>query len=130
MAAPSVAIWVGGRHHEVRAVAANRADGWNAWGVSVAELSSEAGEVRERAAGAIVVSWGGAVLVAPDQMSLDRALRDRGGTDGVMAGTPGEVIDRLGALAAVADELVVSVVPNRAENWELFGREVLARLAG
>jgi alkanesulfonate monooxygenase SsuD/methylene tetrahydromethanopterin reductase-like flavin-dependent oxidoreductase (luciferase family) len=130
IAAPSVPIWVGGRHPEVRAVAADRADGWNAWGVSADELSSEAQEIRERAAGAMVVSWGGAVLVASDQMSLDRAVAARGGSQGVISGTPGEVVERLGALGAVADELVVSLVPNRSDNREFFGRQVLATLAG
>jgi alkanesulfonate monooxygenase SsuD/methylene tetrahydromethanopterin reductase-like flavin-dependent oxidoreductase (luciferase family) len=42
-----------------------------------------------------------------------------------MAGTPGRVIDHLGELATVADELVISILPNVPENWELFSREVL-----
>ena len=129
-AAPLLPIWIGGRHPRVRRVAATSADGWNAWGASAEQLTREADELLAEAGRPMAVTWGGGVIFAPDQKALDEAIAARGGIEaldaaGLMAGTPGRVIDHLGALATVADELVVSILPNVPENWELFSREVL-----
>ena len=131
--APTLPIWVGGRHPKVRAVAAARADGWNAWGATPVELSQESDSVRAGADREIKITWGGGVMLAPDQDALDAAVAARGGVEavsraGLTAGTPARIIDHLAALAATADELVVSVLPNNRENWLLFSRGVLPQL--
>ena len=129
VAAPSLPIWVGGRHPKVRRVAA-LADGWNAWGATVKELEQEAAELRSEAGTGITVTWGGGVLLAPDQDTLDSLVTARGGIEsitagGITAGTPGSIIEHLASLAAVAGELVVSILPNVPDNWRLLSREVL-----
>ena len=129
-AAPLLPIWVGGRHPRVRRVAAAAADGWNAWGASPEQLTREADEVLAEAGRPIAITWGGGLIVAPDQKTLDEAVGARGGLEaiaaaGLTAGTPGRLVDHLGELSTVADELVVSILPNLPENWELFSREVL-----
>jgi alkanesulfonate monooxygenase SsuD/methylene tetrahydromethanopterin reductase-like flavin-dependent oxidoreductase (luciferase family) len=74
-------------------------------------------------------TWGGSVLIAPDSESLADLIVRRGGTEGVVAGTPEVVAASLNRLvAAGAEELVVSVLPNRRATWELFSAEVLPRL--
>jgi alkanesulfonate monooxygenase SsuD/methylene tetrahydromethanopterin reductase-like flavin-dependent oxidoreductase (luciferase family) len=118
--APEVEVWVGGRHRKLRAVSAEHADGWNCWGATADEFESEASEVRSLAGRPIRVSWGGTVLLAPEQQSLQELIARRGGTDGAVAGDPGQVKNALDRLATTADELVVSVVPNRRPNWELL----------
>jgi len=133
LAAPLLPIWVGGRHPRVRKVAAARADGWNSWGAGPGEFAEEAEEVRGAAGRAITVSWGGGLLLVPDQSSLDAAIAARGGLEaialaGLTAGTPAQIVDHLGSLAAIADELVVSVLPNLPDNWLLFAQEVLPAL--
>jgi alkanesulfonate monooxygenase SsuD/methylene tetrahydromethanopterin reductase-like flavin-dependent oxidoreductase (luciferase family) len=126
LTAPKVPVWVGGRHRKLRALAARWADGWNAWGADVAELAEEAAEVRalvgERA---FTVSWGGTILLAPDEDSLSQRVAERGGSEGVVAGTPAVIKQHLDQIAALADEIVVSVVPNRPSSWELFAGAVL-----
>lgn len=133
LAAPRLPIWVGGRHPRVRHVAAARADGWNSWGASADELTREALEVRTEAGRAITVTWGGGIVLAPDQRSLDATVAERGGMEaiaasGLTAGTPAQVVEYLASLAAIADELVVSLLPNLPETWVLFSREVLPHL--
>lgn len=124
--APKVPVWVGGRHRRLRALAARLADGWNAWGADVAELAEEAAEVRKLVGErAFTVSWGGTILLAPDEDSLSKRVAERGGSEGVIAGTPAEIKRHLEEIGTVADEIVVSVVPNRPPNWELLSRAVL-----
>ncbi|MGQ0849167.1 MAG: LLM class flavin-dependent oxidoreductase [Actinomycetota bacterium] len=125
---PDLPIWVGGRHPGVRQVAAAHADGWNAWHASASELADEADEVRAGAGRPMTISWGGAVLLAADQADLDQAILERGGKDGIIAGTPAQALDTLGGLAAIADEIVLSLVPNRPASWELLASKILPHL--
>ena len=66
----------------MRRIAATRADGWNAWGASPDELAQEADELRAEAGRNLTVTWGGGVILAPDQGSAGRRRRrqrrDRG----------------------------------------------------
>jgi hypothetical protein len=91
--APEAKVWVGGRHHKVRTVAAKLADGWNAWDASLEEFREEAEEVRAWADRPLTVSWGGTVRLEDKRPPLSE-------------------------LASIADELVVSLVPNRRPSWE------------
>jgi alkanesulfonate monooxygenase SsuD/methylene tetrahydromethanopterin reductase-like flavin-dependent oxidoreductase (luciferase family) len=114
-------------------VAAARADGWNAWGASPDELLQESDALRAEASRDIKITWGGGVMLAPDQSTLDAAVAARGGPEavakaGLTAGTPARIVEHLAALAATADELVVSVLPNNRENWLLFSRDVIPHL--
>jgi alkanesulfonate monooxygenase SsuD/methylene tetrahydromethanopterin reductase-like flavin-dependent oxidoreductase (luciferase family) len=120
---PQLPIWVGGRHPALRELAWKAADGWNAWGVSPEVFSNEGKGVRSKR------TWGGAVLTAPDSDSLADLIERRGGIEGVVAGTPETVGASLNQfVAAGAEELVVSVLPNRPATWELFAADVLPRL--
>ncbi|MGH8875087.1 MAG: LLM class flavin-dependent oxidoreductase, partial [Acidimicrobiia bacterium] len=55
-AIPGVEVWVGGRSQAVREMAADLADGWNAWGAAPEQFASETAEVRARADRPITVS--------------------------------------------------------------------------
>ncbi|MDR9450422.1 MAG: LLM class flavin-dependent oxidoreductase [Acidimicrobiia bacterium] len=118
--------WIGGRSPAVRAVAAEVADGWNAWGGSVDRLARESAEIREQAGRPLEVSWGGQVLLAPDGANLAERLADRDDPDQLVAGTPEVVAEHLRALAAAgADELVLSLLPSPGlDPWDLFVEEV------
>lgn len=123
-------VWVGGRSSAVRELAAQVADGWNGWGGDPARLCAEAAEIRERASRPFEISWGGQVLVAPDQESVDRRMAEKGGDDDVVAGTPEAVAEQLAAFgAAGVDEMVLSLLPAPDwDPWELFCNEVRPRL--
>ena len=124
--APTLPVWVGGRHRRLRELAAQLADGWNAWGAPVEELAAEAEEVRAMAGSRpFVVSWGGTLLLARDEASLEKQIRERGGSRGTIAGTPSKIRSHLERVGSVTDEVIVSVVPNRPPNWELFSQAVL-----
>lgn len=98
-AAPSVQVWVGGRHRRIRALAADRADGWNCWGADPEDFAAEAAEVRAAAGRPIWASWGGTIRIAEEE--------------------PAALRRKLKRLAAIADELVLSLVPNRRPTWDL-----------
>jgi alkanesulfonate monooxygenase SsuD/methylene tetrahydromethanopterin reductase-like flavin-dependent oxidoreductase (luciferase family) len=125
VAAPGLPIWVGGRHPRVREIAARRADGWNAWAASLDDLVHEAEDVRTRAGRNIVVSWGGAVMIDSESGPAPARPAD---DHGLVTGSPGSVVDSLGRLKEVVDELVVSVLPNRPEGWQVFRSEILTKL--
>jgi alkanesulfonate monooxygenase SsuD/methylene tetrahydromethanopterin reductase-like flavin-dependent oxidoreductase (luciferase family) len=53
-------VWVAGRSEEVRRMAGESADGWNAWEASAAEFAEEAATVRAAARGRTVeTTWAG-----------------------------------------------------------------------
>ena len=125
---PDLQVWVGGRHPRIRDVAARLADGWNAWGATPAEFALEAAGVLAQSRRDLTISWGGGILLAGSSEALAQEVAKRGSIDGVIAGTPEKVTARLAEIAAVADRMVVSVLPNRPANWDLFATEVLGRL--
>jgi alkanesulfonate monooxygenase SsuD/methylene tetrahydromethanopterin reductase-like flavin-dependent oxidoreductase (luciferase family) len=109
-------------------VTAQRADGWNAWDASIADLAAEGSEIWSNADRPVVISWGGVVLIAADDKSLEAAVQKRGGTEGVIAGTPEVVVTRLREIAAIADQLVLTVLPHHPDTWELFATDVIPHL--
>ena len=114
--------WIGGRSAAVRDLAAEIADGWNAWGGTADRFAAESAETREKAGRPFEISWGGQVLLAPDPVRLAERLADRDDADRLVAGTPDQVADRLRAfLAGGADELVLSLLASPGwDSWELF----------
>jgi alkanesulfonate monooxygenase SsuD/methylene tetrahydromethanopterin reductase-like flavin-dependent oxidoreductase (luciferase family) len=123
---PPPKTWIGGRSPAVRAMAAEIADGWNAWGVSADQLTLESAEIREQAGRPFEVSWGGQVLLAPDETNLAERLAERDDADRLVAGTPESVAEQLRSLAAAgADELVLSLLTSPGwDSWDLFVHEV------
>jgi alkanesulfonate monooxygenase SsuD/methylene tetrahydromethanopterin reductase-like flavin-dependent oxidoreductase (luciferase family) len=122
--------WIGGRSATVRAAAADFADGWNAWGGNAEQLFIEGEEIRSRAGRPFEVSWGGQVLLAPDQEALAGRLAERDDADRLVAGTPETVAEQLQRfMDAGADELVLSLLAGPGWNsWDLFVEEVRPRL--
>jgi alkanesulfonate monooxygenase SsuD/methylene tetrahydromethanopterin reductase-like flavin-dependent oxidoreductase (luciferase family) len=125
---PDLQVWVGGRHPKIRDVAARLADGWNAWGATPDEFASEAAGVLAQSRRDLTISWGGGILLAGSSEALAQEVAKRGSSEGVIAGTPELVTMRLAEIASIADQMVVSVLPNRPANWDLFATEVLGRL--
>ena len=97
---PDLEVWVGGWRPELREVAAEAADGWNAWGRGTAEFEAGVAHVRKMNP-ALRVSWGG--LLATDRPTADlrRTLLRR--------------------VEAGADSLVVALVPPRAATLRKWG---------
>jgi alkanesulfonate monooxygenase SsuD/methylene tetrahydromethanopterin reductase-like flavin-dependent oxidoreductase (luciferase family) len=123
---PAPKTWIGGTSVAVRDLAAEIADGWNAWGGTPDRFAAECAETRERAGRPFEVSWGGQVLLAPDSVRLAERLADRDDADRLVAGTPEQVAERLSAFATGgADELVLSLLASPGwDSWELFTEQV------
>lgn len=124
-----VPVWIGGTHTRILEAVLETADGWNGWGLDTGKLNEVAGRLRSERDD-LTLTWGGAVLVGKDDDDVDALLRKRGDRSGVIAGTPATVASELRDLAAAgADELIVSILPNRRDRWELFAGSVLPHIA-
>ena len=73
---PGIEVWVGGWSREVREVAAELADGWNAWG-GKPEAFEAAVEQMKKMNPAVSVSWGGLLDTTRSVDSLRRTLLRR-----------------------------------------------------
>jgi alkanesulfonate monooxygenase SsuD/methylene tetrahydromethanopterin reductase-like flavin-dependent oxidoreductase (luciferase family) len=108
---PEPEVWVGGTGASALELAGRLGDAWNGWGRTPEEVAAGLAEVRraaERAGrdpAAVAATWGGQVLVAPDGEEAEARLaawgadRPPGEVARVLAGDPGAVAARLGALA-------------------------------
>jgi alkanesulfonate monooxygenase SsuD/methylene tetrahydromethanopterin reductase-like flavin-dependent oxidoreductase (luciferase family) len=123
--------WIGGRSAEIRALAAELSDGWNIWGGDAARLATESTAIRAQAGRPFEVSWGGQVLLAPDERRLMERLAERDDADHLVAGTPETVAEQLlEFVAAGADELVLSLLSSPDwDSWDLFVEKVRPHLA-
>ena len=72
------------------------------------------------------MSWGGQVLLAPDEDRLGEWLATRDDADRLVAGTARSVAEQLRAyVEAGADELVLSLLSSPGwDSWDLFVDEV------
>lgn len=118
-------IWVGGNGARTRALAAEVADGWNAWALAPSEIEP-VGET----------TWGGQVVLGATREEADARLarwtpgRDPAERDRALTGTPEDVAVRLRALGDVGvAEVVVAFVGGGAdEQRRVFARDVLPLL--
>jgi alkanesulfonate monooxygenase SsuD/methylene tetrahydromethanopterin reductase-like flavin-dependent oxidoreductase (luciferase family) len=125
-------VWVGGRAEAVRGIAAECADGWNAWGGDVDAFATEAAWVRalDPQAG-FECSWGGLVVVGEDDRDAAAKAARLDAAPEAIVGGPGTVaraLDRFGA--AGADWVIAAPVDAQAaDNASRLG-EVKASLQG
>ena len=73
---PDVEIWVGGWRPELREVAAECADGWNAWGGRPEAFQAAAHHIRRMNPG-VLISWGAVLDTSRGIDSLRRVLKQR-----------------------------------------------------
>ena len=127
LSALGVTSWVGGTHPRILD-AALRSDGWNGWSLPLDVFADKVAVLHARRPD-LTMSWGGTVIVGRDTSDVDRLLEARAGALSDVIGTPDQVVDRLQRLVeAGADHLVVSILPNRPDRWELFVDEVVPKL--
>ena len=73
---PGIEVWVGGWSREVREVAAELADGWNAWGGKPAAFEAAADQMK-KVNPSVSISWGGILDTTRSVDSLRRTLLRR-----------------------------------------------------
>jgi alkanesulfonate monooxygenase SsuD/methylene tetrahydromethanopterin reductase-like flavin-dependent oxidoreductase (luciferase family) len=89
-----VPTWVGGDSERARRIAAEAADGWNAWGVSAERFAALAADVR----GAIEVTWGGQILIGRTDDHAAEKLERHGPRPTLVHGTVDDLRRHLAAL--------------------------------
>ncbi len=115
-AVPDIRVWVGGTHARVIDVAATSAVGWNGWMVEPDRFA----EIKGMLPSTHRATWGGAVVVGSTHDEVQRLVEERGGAEGVLTGTIDQVAGRLrDYVRAGADHLILSMLPNRIDRWEL-----------
>jgi alkanesulfonate monooxygenase SsuD/methylene tetrahydromethanopterin reductase-like flavin-dependent oxidoreductase (luciferase family) len=121
-------VWVGGNARVVRETVA-LADGWNAWGGTPDTFSENAALVRA-VAPAAALSWGGLALVGRDDGHAAAKANGRELSDGVVAGGPARVADRLRAYASAGAEWVIlaPIDSTDPDNATILGEAVLPLL--
>lgn len=141
-AAPAVPVWIGGSGAALRAMAGERADGWNVWGATADVLRAGAVEVRAAAlrAGRDTprITWAGQVLLADTdghargQLADWGAARNPAEVASVIVGDGAAVADQLHELAAAGARTVMLsfVGPNAARARRSFAQTVLPVVAG
>jgi alkanesulfonate monooxygenase SsuD/methylene tetrahydromethanopterin reductase-like flavin-dependent oxidoreductase (luciferase family) len=116
--------WIGGLHPRLLELMA-LAEGWNGWGVDVDRVPSMCLDIRRHNPTALI-TWGGSVVLGTDDRDLDAVASGR---TGHIVGTPDRVASELLALRnAGVESLVLSVLPNVAQRWEMFAETVLPKL--
>jgi alkanesulfonate monooxygenase SsuD/methylene tetrahydromethanopterin reductase-like flavin-dependent oxidoreductase (luciferase family) len=122
-AVPGLPVWVGGNGALTRALAAEVADGWNAWALTPAEIPALP----------VTVTWGGQVVLGATAAAAAERLaswtpgRDPEERARALTGTPDEVAARLLALrdGGVAEAFVAFVGGDADGQRRTFAREVL-----
>jgi alkanesulfonate monooxygenase SsuD/methylene tetrahydromethanopterin reductase-like flavin-dependent oxidoreductase (luciferase family) len=122
-------VWVGGHSAPVRVVAA-RSDGWNRWGGDAARFAAQASEVRERAQGPFVVSWGGLVVLGETDAAAQQKQARLDPPPAAIVGGPERVAERLREyIVAGADWLIVGPVDSAdLDNPAIMGERVVPLL--
>jgi alkanesulfonate monooxygenase SsuD/methylene tetrahydromethanopterin reductase-like flavin-dependent oxidoreductase (luciferase family) len=82
----------------VREAAARHADGWNGWGISLADFAAMAADVRAQSDGRTEVTWGGQVLVGRNPAEAAAKLERHGPRPGLVNGTVDDLREFLLAL--------------------------------
>ncbi|MFM8303070.1 MAG: LLM class flavin-dependent oxidoreductase [Actinomycetota bacterium] len=112
-------VWVGGLHHEVRALAAAEADGWNRWGGSVERFAEQATELHAMAVRRpFTCSWGGLVVLRDDDAEATDAADRLGARPGTLVGGVDTVAQAFAAYGAAGAGWVIAgpVDARAAEN--------------
>ena len=97
---PGIEIWVGGWRPELRELAAEMADGWNAWGGGPAAFRQAVAELKSLKPD-LLISWGALLDTGTGVDSMRRTLVER--------------------VEAGAAALVVALVPPRASTFRRWG---------
>lgn len=126
-------IWVAGRSDDALELAGTYADGWNGWGGTPERFAQDAAGVAEyaQAAGgrAVELTWGGLVVLAPDDDAARTKLGKRRASD-YLVGGPESVARHLASLVeAGARHLICTLTDStNPDTHELLATSVREEL--
>ena len=109
---PAPKLWVGGRSDDVLEVAGTIADGWNGWGGGPKRFAQDAAGVAGFAGDRPVeLSWGGLVMLGPDDDAAAEKMGDRS-RKGWIVGGPETVADRFGRFVEAGARHLIATFPD------------------
>jgi alkanesulfonate monooxygenase SsuD/methylene tetrahydromethanopterin reductase-like flavin-dependent oxidoreductase (luciferase family) len=122
-------IWVAGRSDDALEIAGTHADGWNGWGGTPERFAQDAGGVAEyaQAAGgrAVELTWGGLVVLAPDDDAARTKLGKRNPSDYVVGGPASVARDFAARVEAGARHLICTFIDSKnPQTYELLATSV------
>lgn len=122
-------VVLGGTHHLTQDLVLDHADGWNAWGLDLDRFAASSSRLRA-ARPSLRLSWGASVLLGRDAFEAEAlaAKRKPGGWVNVWSAAQLVAACRR-YLQAGADEILITLVPNRPDRWEVLSELVLPALA-
>jgi alkanesulfonate monooxygenase SsuD/methylene tetrahydromethanopterin reductase-like flavin-dependent oxidoreductase (luciferase family) len=129
--ARGIEVWVGGHDARVHTVAAEAADGWNAWGLDVERFARVVTTMQARARHRpFACTWGGLVVLDADDDAAAAKARRLGVGPGTVVGGPSTVAAALRAYAERGAAWVVVGFVDSSDpgNARRLGEEVLPRL--
>jgi alkanesulfonate monooxygenase SsuD/methylene tetrahydromethanopterin reductase-like flavin-dependent oxidoreductase (luciferase family) len=124
-------VWVGGHAAVVRDLAAVHADGWNFWGSGIERFRERSTAVRAAAQREpFVVSWGGLVVLAPDDdRARAKAARLHAPSDAIVGGPATMAAGLQEYVDAGAEFLTVAPIDSSdPANATMFGELVMPLL--
>ncbi|MFM8999439.1 MAG: LLM class flavin-dependent oxidoreductase [Actinomycetota bacterium] len=123
-------IWVGGTSDAVAAIATDRADAWNGWGLDDGRFADVA---RRVVAGGAAATWGGIVAVGRTDAEVDDLLgrrRAAGLPDPHWSGTAAAFVDRVDGLGAIGVTWLTLVVAGGLAGIERLASDAAPLLGG
>lgn len=122
-------VVLGGTHQATQDLVLDHADGWNAWGLDLDRFSASASRLRS-ARPSLRISWGASVLLGRDAAEAEDLATRRKPSGWVNVWSPDLMVKACRSyLRAGADEILVTLVPNRPDRWEVLSERVLPALA-
>ncbi|MEX1047870.1 MAG: LLM class flavin-dependent oxidoreductase [Actinomycetota bacterium] len=127
-------VWVGGKSDALVRIAAERGDGWNAWGASAEEFAEKSRDMLTWGAGRqIETSWSGIAVIGEDDEEAARLQEKRHakgfGDDGVWAGSVDGFVVFVESLRGAGCSWVIAVPAGPPDRVELVANAVLPRIA-
>lgn len=122
-------VVLGGTHPLTQDLVLDHADGWNAWSLELDRFTTSASRLRS-ARPSLRISWGASVLLGRDTTEAEELAARRKPGRWVNVWSPPQLVAACRSyLRAGADEILITLVPNRPDRWEVLSELVLPGLA-
>ena len=122
-------VVLGGTHRLTQDLVLEHADGWNAWGLDLDRFAGSASRLRS-ARSSLRISWGASVLLGRDATEAQELAARRKPGQWVNVWSPPQLVAACRSyLRAGSDEILITLVPNRPDRWEVLSELVLPALA-
>jgi alkanesulfonate monooxygenase SsuD/methylene tetrahydromethanopterin reductase-like flavin-dependent oxidoreductase (luciferase family) len=118
-------VVLGGTHPGTRELTLDHADGWNAWDLDLPMFAVAAARLHS-VRPSLAISWGTSVLLGRDRAEAEELAVQRKPGRSVRVWSASELVSACEEYGqAGADEILITLVPNRPDRWEVLADLVL-----